>query len=174
MRNAARGAGRLARPATTTNPHPATGNAPLILSGARVVLPTGTAPTARSSSRARASRRPRPRQRPRVDLIRPLVVPGFVDIHNHGGGGASFTSGAVDDVLKGSTPTALHGTTTVVASTVTGEMDFLVQRAGCSPSSPSRATSPASTSRAPSSPRAARARTARPCCATPTPPTSAS
>jgi N-acetylglucosamine-6-phosphate deacetylase len=58
------------------------------------------------------------------------VVPGFVDLHNHGGGGASFTSGTVEEVLRGVHTHRLHGTTTLVASTVTGDMDFLAQRAG--------------------------------------------
>lgn len=58
------------------------------------------------------------------------MVPGFVDTHNHGGGGASFTSGSVNDVLKGVRTHREHGTTTLVASTVTGEMDFLAHRAG--------------------------------------------
>jgi N-acetylglucosamine-6-phosphate deacetylase len=53
-----------------------------------------------------------------------------VDIHNHGGGGASFTSGTADDVVKGIHTHRLHGTTTLVASTVTGDMDFLTRRAG--------------------------------------------
>lgn len=64
------------------------------------------------------------------DLTGHWVVPGFVDMHNHGGGGASFTSGGVDEVLKGVRTHQEHGTTTLVASTVTGEMDFLAQRAG--------------------------------------------
>ncbi|MFE5840653.1 N-acetylglucosamine-6-phosphate deacetylase [Streptomyces niveus] len=65
-----------------------------------------------------------------LDLTDHWVVPGFVDMHNHGGGGASFTSGGVDEVLKGVRTHQEHGTTTLVASTVTGEMDFLAQRAG--------------------------------------------
>ncbi|WP_240980993.1 MULTISPECIES: N-acetylglucosamine-6-phosphate deacetylase [unclassified Streptomyces] len=65
-----------------------------------------------------------------IDLTGHYVVPGFVDIHNHGGGGASFTSGTVDDVLKGIHTHRLHGTTTLVASTVTGDMDSLSHRAG--------------------------------------------
>ncbi|MFI1566188.1 N-acetylglucosamine-6-phosphate deacetylase [Streptomyces sp. NPDC020490] len=65
-----------------------------------------------------------------VDVTGHWLVPGFVDMHNHGGGGASFTSGTVDDVLKGIRTHRLHGTTTLVASTVTGDMDFLVRRAG--------------------------------------------
>jgi N-acetylglucosamine-6-phosphate deacetylase len=65
-----------------------------------------------------------------IDLHGHYVVPGFVDIHNHGGGGASFTSGTADDVVTGIHTHRLHGTTTLVASTVTGDMDFLAQRAG--------------------------------------------
>ncbi|NEE57622.1 amidohydrolase family protein, partial [Streptomyces sp. SID8455] len=55
-----------------------------------------------------------------VDLTGHWVVPGFVDMHNHGGGGASFTSGTVDEVLHGIRTHREHGTTTLVASTVTG------------------------------------------------------
>jgi len=65
-----------------------------------------------------------------IDVTGHWLVPGFVDLHNHGGGGASFTSGTVDDVLKGIRTHRSHGTTTLVASTVTGDMDFLAQRAG--------------------------------------------
>ena len=65
-----------------------------------------------------------------VDLSGHWVVPGFVDIHNHGGGGASFATGTAEDVLTGVRTHREHGTTTVVASTVTGEMDFLARQAG--------------------------------------------
>ncbi|KUL72582.1 MULTISPECIES: N-acetylglucosamine-6-phosphate deacetylase [Streptomyces] len=65
-----------------------------------------------------------------IDLTGHWLVPGFVDIHNHGGGGASFTSGTPEDVLKGIHTHRVHGTTTLVASTVTGDMDFLTHRAG--------------------------------------------
>ncbi|WP_285514939.1 N-acetylglucosamine-6-phosphate deacetylase [Streptomyces sp. NBRC 14336] len=65
-----------------------------------------------------------------IDVTGHLLVPGFVDLHNHGGGGASFTSGTVEDVLTGIDTHRRHGTTTLVASTVTGDMDFLAQRAG--------------------------------------------
>lgn len=58
------------------------------------------------------------------------MVPGFVDMHNHGGGGGSFTSGTVDEVLTGIRTHREHGTTTMVASMVTGAMDFLARRAG--------------------------------------------
>jgi N-acetylglucosamine-6-phosphate deacetylase len=65
-----------------------------------------------------------------IDVSGHWLVPGFVDIHNHGGGGASFTSGTVDEVLTGIHTHRTHGTTTLVASTVTGDMHFLAQRAG--------------------------------------------
>ena len=51
-------------------------------------------------------------------------------MHNHGGGGASFATGGADDVLTGARTHREHGTTTVVASTVTGDMDFLARQAG--------------------------------------------
>ncbi|WP_448315524.1 N-acetylglucosamine-6-phosphate deacetylase, partial [Streptomyces sp. CO7] len=65
-----------------------------------------------------------------VDLSGCWVVPGFVDLHNHGGGGASFSSGTVEDVLRGVRTHRLHGTTTLVASTVTGDLATLAVRAG--------------------------------------------
>ncbi|MFF3654131.1 N-acetylglucosamine-6-phosphate deacetylase [Streptomyces olivochromogenes] len=101
-----------------------------VLAGARVVLPTGVVDDGRvivdgtrivgsASSSART-----------LDLSGHWLVPGFVDLHNHGGGGASFTSGTVEEVLQGVHTHRLHGTTTLVASTVTGDMDGLAQRAG--------------------------------------------
>ncbi|MGW5868709.1 N-acetylglucosamine-6-phosphate deacetylase [Streptomyces sp. NPDC055239] len=102
-----------------------------VLAGAQVVLPTGTISNGRVIVDGARIAGSAPNDAEVVDLDPGhWVVPGFVDIHNHGGGGASFTSGTVDDVLKGVHTHRLHGTTTVVASTVTGEMDFLAQRAG--------------------------------------------
>ncbi|MFH8609178.1 N-acetylglucosamine-6-phosphate deacetylase [Streptomyces sp. NPDC018029] len=101
-----------------------------VLAGAQVVLPTGTVPNGRVIVDGTRIAGSPPAGAETVDLTGHWVVPGFVDIHNHGGGGASFTSGTVEDVLKGVHTHRLHGTTTVVASTVTGEMDFLAQRAG--------------------------------------------
>ncbi|MEU8957302.1 N-acetylglucosamine-6-phosphate deacetylase [Streptomyces sp. NPDC048518] len=101
-----------------------------VLAGAQVVLPTGTLTNGRVIVDGTRIAGSAPADAETVDLTGHWVVPGFVDLHNHGGGGASFTSGTVEDVLKGVHTHRLHGTTTVVASTVTGEMDFLVERAG--------------------------------------------
>ncbi|WAX79375.1 N-acetylglucosamine-6-phosphate deacetylase [Streptomyces sp. KMM 9044] len=112
-----------------------------VLAGARVVLPTGTVDNGRvtvegtrivatapadTSSAAPGT----PENAETLDLSGHWLVPGFVDLHNHGGGGASFTSGTVDEVLKGIHTHRLHGTTTLLASTVTGDLDFLARRAG--------------------------------------------
>ncbi|WLQ65002.1 MULTISPECIES: N-acetylglucosamine-6-phosphate deacetylase [Streptomyces] len=101
-----------------------------VLAGARVVLPTGTVENGRvivEGTRIAGSTTEDART---VDLSGHWVVPGFVDIHNHGGGGASFATGTAEDVLTGVRAHREHGTTTVVASTVTGEMDFLARQAG--------------------------------------------
>ncbi|MCX5333221.1 MULTISPECIES: N-acetylglucosamine-6-phosphate deacetylase [unclassified Streptomyces] len=122
----ARGTARQA----TTNPHPATDKSPLVLSGATVVLPTGTVKDGRVIIDGTRITGSAPDNAQVIDVSGYTLVPGFVDIHNHGGGGASFTSGTTDDVLHGIHTHRLHGTTTLVASTVTGDMDFLAQRAG--------------------------------------------
>ncbi|WP_033951678.1 N-acetylglucosamine-6-phosphate deacetylase [Streptomyces sp. CNQ431] len=106
-----------------------------VLTGARVVLPSGTVDDGEvvidgahiGGSAPSAGQEP---EAERWDLSGHWIVPGFVDLHNHGGGGASFTSGTVDDVLTGIATHRAHGSTTLVASTVTGEMDFLSARAG--------------------------------------------
>ncbi|MEU7030437.1 N-acetylglucosamine-6-phosphate deacetylase [Streptomyces sp. NPDC015232] len=101
-----------------------------VLAGAHVVLPTGTVENGRVIVAGDRIAGSAPEDAPVLDLTGHWLVPGFVDMHNHGGGGASFTSGTVEDVLTGVRTHRLHGTTTVVASFVTGETDFLTQRAG--------------------------------------------
>ncbi|WP_432564085.1 N-acetylglucosamine-6-phosphate deacetylase [Kineococcus sp. SYSU DK003] len=54
------------------------------------------------------------------------VVPGFVDVHCHGGGGVSFGSSPEDAVEVAATHRA-HGTTTLVASLVTRPVDELAR-----------------------------------------------
>ncbi|MFD5948405.1 N-acetylglucosamine-6-phosphate deacetylase [Streptomyces collinus] len=120
---------RGARPAPT-HPHPATAGHPTVLTGATVVLPTGTVENGRLAVHGTRIAATAPENAQVIDVTGHYVIPGFVDLHNHGGGGASFTSGSVDDILKGIHTHRLHGTTTLVASTVTGDMDSLTHRAG--------------------------------------------
>jgi N-acetylglucosamine-6-phosphate deacetylase len=61
-----------------------------------------------------------------VDLPADVLAPGFVDAHNHGGGGVSFhdpDSRAAAERIVGTH--RAHGTTTVMASLVTAPLDEL-------------------------------------------------
>ncbi|MFI9152989.1 N-acetylglucosamine-6-phosphate deacetylase [Streptomyces sp. NPDC053367] len=102
----------------------------MVLTGANVVLPAGTAENGRLTVDGTRISAEAPENARTLDVSGHWLVPGFVDLHNHGGGGASFSSGTVEDVLRGIHTHRLHGTTTLVASTVTDEMDLLVRQAG--------------------------------------------
>lgn len=60
------------------------------------------------------------------DLGAAVVVPGFVDIHVHGGGGGSFTAADVTSALQAVHTHRRHGTTTTMASLVTAGPDALL------------------------------------------------
>ncbi|MER5373905.1 N-acetylglucosamine-6-phosphate deacetylase [Streptomyces sp. NPDC002553] len=110
-------------------PQPAGGRSTKVLTGARVVLPTGTVPDGSVTVVGTRISAAIPANAQFIDVKGHWLIPGFVDLHNHGGGGASF-SGPADDVLKAVHTHRLHGTTTLVASTVTDDMDALVRQAG--------------------------------------------
>lgn len=54
-----------------------------------------------------------------VDLGDATIAPGFVDVHVHGGGGASFDGGDRDSAAMAARTHLEHGTTSLVASLVT-------------------------------------------------------
>ena len=56
------------------------------------------------------------------------ALPGFIDMHVHGGGGASFTEGGADDARRAAAFHRAHGTTRIVASLVTAPADVLERR----------------------------------------------
>ena len=58
------------------------------------------------------------------------VVPGFVDMHVHGGGGGAFPTGDADDARRAIEMHRRHGTTTMVASLVTASPAELVRQVG--------------------------------------------
>ena len=64
-----------------------------------------------------------------TDLHGHWVLPGFVDMHVHGGGGASFTAGPADDARRAAEFHRGHGSTTIVASLVTAPLVDLEARA---------------------------------------------
>ncbi|WP_432159423.1 N-acetylglucosamine-6-phosphate deacetylase [Streptomyces sp. NRRL F-5630] len=101
-----------------------------VLTGATVVLPTGQVPDGRLVVAGERIAERAPEGAPETDLSGHWLVPGFVDLHNHGGGGAAFGAGGVEDVRTALRTHRAHGSTTVVASTVTGELDALAERAG--------------------------------------------
>jgi N-acetylglucosamine-6-phosphate deacetylase len=53
------------------------------------------------------------------------VVPGFVDIHVHGGGGATFTTGDADAARATAAFHLRHGTTTLLASLVSSPFELM-------------------------------------------------
>jgi N-acetylglucosamine-6-phosphate deacetylase len=54
------------------------------------------------------------------------IVPGFVDIHTHGGGGHTFTTGDPEQVRGAAGFHLGHGTTTLLASLVTSPPDLML------------------------------------------------
>ena len=63
-----------------------------------------------------------PGEATRVDTL----MPGFIDLHCHGGGGASFTSADPDQIGRAAATHRAHGTTTMHASLVSAAYDDLV------------------------------------------------
>lgn len=60
-----------------------------------------------------------------------LILPGLIDIHNHGGGGIGFPDAMdADDARTAIAEHARHGTTTLVASLVTAAHATLTERIG--------------------------------------------
>ncbi|MEV7504386.1 N-acetylglucosamine-6-phosphate deacetylase [Streptomyces sp. NPDC093018] len=102
---------------------------PRVLTGANVVLPTGTVKNGTVAIDGTRITGAPPADAAVLDVSGHWLVPGFVDLHNHGGGGASF-SGTAEQILTAIRTHRAHGTTTLVASTVTDEMDLLVRQAG--------------------------------------------
>ncbi len=54
------------------------------------------------------------------------LVPGFVDMHVHGGGGHTFTTGDADAARSAAAFHLTHGTTTLVASLVSSPHDLML------------------------------------------------
>jgi N-acetylglucosamine-6-phosphate deacetylase len=65
------------------------------------------------------------------DLGDVTVVPGFVDIHTHGGGGASYSTTDPEEARRVAAFHAKHGTTTTLASLVSSPLDVIVSQTAC-------------------------------------------
>ena len=55
------------------------------------------------------------------------ALPGFIDMHVHGGGGAAFTEGGPDDARRAAAFHRAHGTTRTLASLVTAPADRMAE-----------------------------------------------
>ncbi|HWM03612.1 MAG TPA: N-acetylglucosamine-6-phosphate deacetylase [Actinophytocola sp.] len=71
---------------------------------------------------------PRPPNARTTDAAGAWVVPGFVDIHCHGGDGAAFTSTDPDQIRHAVAAHRRHGTTTLLASLVSRPVPELVEQ----------------------------------------------
>jgi N-acetylglucosamine-6-phosphate deacetylase len=68
------------------------------------------------------------RDAPVVDLAGAWVLPGFVDLHCHGGGGASYTERDPERLAAAASAHRRHGTTTTLASLVSDTIPALVEQ----------------------------------------------
>ncbi len=73
---------------------------------------------------------PGPHEGPHRALGEVTVLPGFVDLHVHGGGGASYTDGIAVEVERAVAFHRTHGTTTTITSTVSAMPDDLLAIVG--------------------------------------------
>lgn len=74
------------------------------------------------------SRTGEPPEQPDLHIGRGVLSPGFVDVHTHGGGGASFTEG-VSPARTALDSHRRHGTTTMLASLVSAPLEEVLAQA---------------------------------------------
>jgi len=63
----------------------------------------------------------------KIDAAGGYIVPGFVDLHVHGGGGHDFMDGTEEAFLAIAAMHARHGTTAMVPTTLTAETEVLLR-----------------------------------------------
>lgn len=120
--------------ASVATRHSAKGTVVLILANARVVLPHGVldpgwvvVAAGRISGVGRGD--PPASDGQLYDLGRDYVLPGFVDLHMHGGGGAQVTTDDPQEILRAIAFHRRHGTTRTLASLVTSPVDEMAAAA---------------------------------------------
>lgn len=112
-------------------PDPHRDSAEFVLTGARVANPEGVldnAWIAVSEDRITAVGTGPAPAGPRRETGGALIVPGFVDLHCHGGGGASFASTDPTEIATAVATHRRHGTTTLLASLVSDAVPTLVSQ----------------------------------------------
>jgi N-acetylglucosamine-6-phosphate deacetylase len=104
-----------------------------VLTGARVVTPAGTLDDGwvqvdASTGRIDGVGRGEPPVGERA-AVSGWLLPGFIDVHVHGGGGHDFTASA-DDLAGGIAFHRRHGTTGTVVSLMAGPVDAMCEQLG--------------------------------------------
>lgn len=100
----------------------------LYLSGGRAVLPGAIVQNAGilvRDGRIVSIGGPRPQGVPEIHAGDGYILPGFIDVHVHGGGGADFMDAEAEAVRQVARAHAAHGTTALVATTMTCEDERL-------------------------------------------------
>ena len=60
-----------------------------------------------------------------IDVGGKYIAPGFIDIHTHGAGGHDFMDGTVEAIMEGARTHLRYGTTTILPTTLTSNLDEL-------------------------------------------------
>jgi N-acetylglucosamine-6-phosphate deacetylase len=110
--------------------HDGTATVNTVLANARVVTPDGVldrGSVAVNGDRIEAVRAGSEAPPDALDLDGRWLVPGFVDVHVHGGGGAAFDENSHEAARRVVATHRTHGTTTMLASVVTGPLDAMTQ-----------------------------------------------
>jgi N-acetylglucosamine-6-phosphate deacetylase len=108
-------------------PRPSRGTG-IIMAADAVVVPSGVLRPGWievESGQLRAVAEGSPPRDPDLRLPGGWLLPGFVDLHVHGGGGGDMSSGRIDAVAAAVEFHRTHGTTTMVASLVTASLPEL-------------------------------------------------
>jgi len=100
----------------------------MLISAERILFPDADAPVAghlEVNGDRFVAAAPGPAPRPADEHLEGIVVPGYVDVHSHGGGGASFVTEDPEEARRVLAAHRRHGVTTMVASLVTGTTEAL-------------------------------------------------
>jgi N-acetylglucosamine-6-phosphate deacetylase len=91
----------------------------------RVVTPAGTIDATVSVADGRITAVAPGRDGAALDVDDRWVIPGLIDTHVHGGGGAQCNTADTDEVVAVAAFHAAHGTTSLLATTVSADVDEL-------------------------------------------------
>jgi len=62
-----------------------------------------------------------------IDCTDKYISSGFVDIHQHGGGGADYMDDDEDTFVKATTAHLMHGTTSIMPTTLSADKESMIR-----------------------------------------------